>query len=297
MLDLRRWGISVSETEDRGDSSEASLAIGNAVRDLLTQQDPKFAVNPWLKSALGLGATAVWRKLTGEAKWTAEDLEAVASKMGISLGDLLRSLASRMDNSVKGMCEVDGRDHVIDLVLDEAAALRIGNVDYVAVERKGQWRVLGPGDVSPGESFRHIKHMSMTMKAGGRARVALLDDDPEITYQAATVLAKSGQIDSDRFDCSEDLIKELDANKQYDAYVFDWRLAEGTSESLIQAIRGREASRKTPIFVVTGAIEAEGDAIEDDLARVVRDFGCKTMLKPVRWKLLQAEISQGIRAS
>lgn len=293
---------SASETRKNGvieqpkneQSEDASKAIGEAVRRLLVQQDPKCQTNQWLKTALDLGHTAVWRKLNGEAKWTVEDLGAIAAKLEVGLADIMRMLAAQMDQVVTGVFHLEGKDQKVELVLEDGAPAGQGVVDYVAVEREGQWHVLRPSAVETHETWRYIRNVSMEMRPSSKAKVALLDDDPIITSQAASVLEKDGLISSERFSTGSDLIYRLRQDVKYDAFVVDWRLAEGTSEEVIRTIRNKDETKSTPIFVVTGAIEAEGDSAEEELARVVRTFGCKTMMKPVRWKLLEAEISRVI---
>lgn len=275
-----------TETNARG-------SVADAVRDHLKAAavaDP----NPWLQAALGLGYSAVWRKLSGDAAWTLDDLALVAGKQSIGLGALLRDLGCRLDNAITAAVSIHGSNVDASVVLAGGQARDNTTPEaLVAVERGGHWMVVCRDQVAAGERYHSVTSLVISAGAARKPRVAVIDDNVDICETAAQVLCSTSAMDVSVYVDPAALLAS-DATG-FDAYVFDWRFPRSTAEAAIQRLREFDPLRRKPVWIVTGEAASEGGDVEKALTRVVREFGCKTKEKPIRWVLLREEILQELQ--
>lgn len=287
--------------DDRGTLAQA---VRSVVADLARpkNQDPSKPVDPKVangpvQEALGLGYTTVWRKLNGEVPWSLDELAAVARKFNVSTGEFLRRIGLQSEEPSKAArCLIDGREVVLDLVIGPQLSDEAGLPPLVAVRRGETWRIIDSQAKDSDEGCHSIVRMDLPGGVLRSPTVALLDDDPLITEQASKLLGLHAGLTCRAFGSKEEILTALDQGAKFDAFVVDWLLGTETAQTVIEAIRSKDAHKRAPLFVVTGALGSHDNSnIEDVLAYVVRRFSCKAREKPLRWKILGEEVVQAIR--
>jgi DNA-binding NtrC family response regulator len=129
-------------------------------------------------------------------------------------------------------------------------------------------------------------------------KLGLLDDDLGIRESASNLLRLS-QVDVTTFRTCESLIEAI-RGEEFDAFVVDWRLQEGTAGAALAAIRADARNRSAEVVIITGEL-VDGDFIADpEIAAAAQEFDCSARMKPVRWRavaddLRQARQERGLR--
>lgn len=99
--------------------------------------------------------------------------------------------------------------------------------------------------------------------------VAVLDDDSDVTASIAAVLRRL-HLSAVEFNDPAMLAAES-RRRAFDAYVLDWLMDEVTALALIEDLRGRESSARSPIFLLSGNLALGGvpsdPALLDAIAR------------------------------
>ena len=165
--------------------------------------------------------------------------------------------------------------------------------EWLAAQRDGEWtlgssasldRVLGPG---PRFSVAQLMWTAPLQKA--RARIAVLDDDPQAAEALSDWFNELGFV-ATGYTQAEAL---LDAKEPtHDVYVVDWILGNGqTAQPVVEHIRRHQPH--APIFVLTGRLR-DGQATEEALAAVLRNHAASFFEKPVRATVLTAAIQSSL---
>lgn len=274
-------------------------AVMRRTLERLVQGPEARSVVPWLRDTLQMSHTVAWRKLAGQAYFTDEDLARIAQRLRMPLSQFLMELALSDEHHRSATVPVAGNELPGSVRLGERVRPVRGTC--VAVQREGAWRVVDGHEVRAEEAAYRVLSV-LTHPGPARPRIALLDDDADITSLAADLLAELG-FDADCFATAAQLRQAL-AERHYDALVVDWFLAGGeTSEALIREVREHprspagEAGRPVPIFIITGQLASRGEQAISALGQIVATYQCKPREKPVRWGLLAAELNTELRST
>lgn len=275
----------------------APLILGHSLQRLVRSSagiESEKDVNGWFQTHLGVTYSAVWRKMNPTTgSWDERDLLKVAAGLGIELEGLILALSCGGNRLVDANIDVLGSKAFRKVVLGEPTT-SLADHGLVAFESEGRWSVLNvihAGNLGP-QVFFTVKAVNLTPMAGQNYVVAHIDDD-ETTTEAAKELLAMENIDSTPY-ADDDAFLRACATKQFDALIVDWGLATTTAERLIREFREFKGCASKPIVLVTGQVRSDSDSVLDDLKRVSRDYGCTVLTKPVRWRLVAAELLQQI---
>ena len=246
---------------------------------------PRYRQSPWLADALGLSYSQAHRRMTGASPWTLEDLERVGALFGETLAEVVTPGPER--GLVPGQLKV-GPVHI-------ACRVWLGDVEpsprpelLVAISDASGWVALPASEAPEGAAMYRIERFEGKPGAESRQRVAVLDDDPDVTDGLCAQLRASGY-DATAFYKTADLEK-VAGTQRFDAFVVDWIVDDKNTHALLSALRRQHSS--APIIVLTG--QQLMGAEEDDIANAVISLGLVFSEKPVRMSILSATLARAL---
>ena len=136
-----------------------------------------------------------------------------------------------------------------------------------------------------------IERLEARPNSATRKRIAVLDDDRDLTDSICAHLQDSGY-DAHPFYRTADL-QTRSKNERYDAFVIDWIVGETSTLKLIAAIRAQDAT--CPIVVLTAQVLA-GVVQKSEIAQAVASFNFMFAEKPVRMTILSASLARAFAA-
>ena len=122
--------------------------------------------------------------------------------------------------------------------------------------------------------------------------MAVLDDDTDAATSVAALLSRAG-LCALAYTSGTALLQACEA-RQFDAFVLDWMLADGTAAGLIRALRERRQSVEAPIFVLSGSLAIGRSPADPELARMIISHRLRYRVKPFRPSRLAQEIRQAL---
>lgn len=290
-------GREAAETDHEGPCSPLPHAVRGVLRQegLADRQHASF-----VSGALKLKhSTSAWRKLSAKAPWTDEDLMLLALALDMTPGEFMRRLGAQLEGAKEAFVMVGGSAVPCSAAIGGPVVEEdLPRCDLVVVAREGALRIIEPREVAASERPLRVYSWSGAVQMRQRATatkplVAVLDDDTKVPLMASEEISEAFL--TDVFGDDARLCEEL-GRKCYDAFVIDWMMKGKTTEDLIRTIRQHEPSgKKAPIYVVTSAVGSGYAVIERDLARVVREYDCRTRQKPVSWYVFKQEIEAELR--
>jgi FixJ family two-component response regulator len=147
----------------------------------------------------------------------------------------------------------------------------------------------GPSLAAPGASSSLAIHTEQAPAViQPLLTVAVLDDEDDAAASICQCLALHRWL-ALPFTESSDLLRAL-ASKTVDAFVLDWSLSSGTSQGLIQRLRGDLALGETPIFVLTGTMSVSGRPLDDALVRAIKTYRLCFRAKPLSCAKLATDL-------
>ncbi|QQC67865.1 helix-turn-helix domain-containing protein [Paraburkholderia ginsengisoli] len=279
------------------DMQTDSLAIANRVRNLMERHGvTKRAQASELSRILNLSFSAASRKMKGQLPWDLKQLGSVATHFGETPGVLVESNVD-LEESItgEGMLMVSPRPLPCSVWIgDELTGGR--SADLVAIQSRGAWQIY-PAEIAPAGRIFNVLSVEIrpNLPQLEKPSIAVLDDDID-THAANNVcdyLNDHGLNATPFYDLLS--FREGLKNTTFDAFIIDWLINDDTAEAAIVDIRAAE-NPSAPIYLLTGQLKS-GKARVDDIARVVKQFGCKWIEKPVRMPILFSEISNELGRS
>ena len=265
-------------------AESAGLLAVRCVRALLERHGlPKYRQSAWLADAIGLSYAQAHRKMNGAAAWTLEELERVGALLGESLADVVAP--GNAQGSVPGILSI-GKARMpcelwIGASVDEPRADAL-----VAVQSGTEWTAMLAEEAGDRPAFA-IDRLQARPSSAARKRIAVLDDDRDLTDSICAHLQDSGY-EAHPFYRTTDLQTRL-KTERYDAFVIDWIVGETSTVKLIAAIRAQDAA--CPIVVLTAQVVA-GVVRESEIAQAVASFNFVFAEKPVRMAILSASLAR-----
>jgi ActR/RegA family two-component response regulator len=278
-----------SESKGDGDAPVAESLAVRCVRSLLERHGlPRYRQSPWLAEALGLSYSQAHRRMNGASPWTLEDLQKVAGLLGESLAQIVAFERER--GFVEGDMTIGGTHLSCRFWLGEPL-VDPEPTTLVAVEAGSGWTALLAGEAGHRAAHRIVR-FEATPTGAGRQRIAVLDDDVDLTDSICAHFDASGY-DARPFYRTADLLASA-AVERYNGFVIDWIVGETSTLALIATLRERDAA--APIVVLTGQVSL-GTVDEADIAAAVKTYGLAFSEKPVRMSILSATLALAVSAA
>jgi CheY-like chemotaxis protein len=237
---------------------------------------------------LDLAYSAAHRRVRGTTPWTVEDLEALAQHFGESLDELFVAAAkTRAEPATFVAGDLRLKCQVwlgAEIVRPEAASL-------VAVKDGLRWAIFPAASRAAGPMFQ-VRQLLMEPDAVVGSRIAVLDDQPNVTESLCVFLRQAG-FRADAFHAIGTLRAAL-AESSYDAYVLDWVVGEETVGSLVEELR--QADAHSPIAILTGKATERGEVVTD-IAELVAKHDVRYFSKPLDPHMITAVLSRLIAAT
>jgi len=266
----------------------AGLLAVRCVRALLERHGlPKYRQSAWLADAIGLSYAQAHRKMNGAAAWTLEELERVGALLGESLADVVAP--GGVQGSVSGTLSIGKARMPCELWI--GASVEEARADaLVAVQSGTEWTAILAEEAGGRPTFA-IDRLQARPSSASRKRIAVLDDDRDLTDSICAHLQDSGY-EARPFYRTADLQSQV-KTERYDAFVIDWIVGETSTVKLIAALRAQDAT--CPIVVLTAQVVA-GVVRESEIAQAVASFNFVFAEKPVRMAILSASLARAFTA-
>jgi CheY-like chemotaxis protein len=241
-----------------------------------------------LEELMGWTYHPAHRRLIGEIPWSVDELECLAQACGMSLAETLNlNHDAGPEGAIAGSFLIAGTRIPCKMWLDDA---RKGvNGPLVAVRTDDQWTVTSSKDAAASQAIPVRRVLLEPDSAPRRFRIAVLDDNEEVSQGLSAYLRLSG-FEAQPFATTEELLRST-RDSPFDGYVLDWLVGSTTSAATIAEIRGRSAS--CPIVVLTGKIR-EGQADEDQVATIVTLYRALFFEKPAAAAIIAAQLKHAL---
>lgn len=267
--------------------------ITEDVRALMSSKGvPKKEQSREVARILGLSISQAYKKFSGMADWSMAQIKAIEKAYGEPLAargvsDGSNDLRRRAVDVTLQLGDSSIAAHAVigaQYVTKEAA-------DFVAIGSRDRWTVVPQQNAPAKEAQFRVEYLEIAIKESRQYAVAVLDDDRNTADSVADALSENGFRATPYYKISD--LEAAMEQDQFDAYVLDWKMGAETSEALIELIR-MGANSEAPICLLTGQYNTER---EEEIVRVVRNYGVQILEKPVRMKLLALTIGNGLDAA
>lgn len=237
-------------------------------------------------------------RIINSGDWTVRQLSAVAEHFGETLSSLIigrDTPASIVSRDV----EAEARDATFDINSRQLPCrVWIGaplfhlprNVDYIAIEADGAWRVVDAISSPDGAQRYKVEKIEIAIKQPHAPAIAIVDDEKPSADNLRDFLNESGFHATSFYDSSA--VERATQEYAFDGFVIDWILGDRTAESLIKQIRS-SINPTAPIILLTGEYQS-GRVNVSDVARVMRQFDVVYQEKPTRSPMIAAELSKAL---
>ncbi|MGY4831807.1 helix-turn-helix domain-containing protein (plasmid) [Sphaerotilaceae bacterium SBD11-9] len=225
-----------------------------------------------VERVLGIAYSAAHRRVKGSAPLTFEELNILAAHFGETLADVFSAAASAdaktatfLSGSLAVRCKV--------WLGDEEPNPKRG--DLIAAMEHGELVVTHAGKQTPRPVYS-VRQVLLTTHSP--KRVAVLDDDADITDSVCDYLRRSGFIAEPYYNLAD--LAASARKRPFDAYVLDWLLGETNVSELIAELRAGPGGADKPIAVLTGQAESE-PGIASDIADALATHKVLFFQKPI----------------
>jgi len=261
-------------------ATDGSLAV-RCVRSLLERQGlPKYRQSAWLAKAFGLSYAQAHRRLNGASPWSLDDLAQLAGLFGETLADLV---SPESQAGISASLQTGGETLSCRIWLGDSISVPPSGSVF-AVRSKSGWVVATNNDRVDGEAFS-ITRLEARPATDRQRRVAVLDDDPDVTDSIVSNFQLLGYR-AQPFYRTADL---LECKSRFDCFVLDWVVGDKTVLELVRSLRSANA---TCLIVILTAQVASGAISETDIADAMKHYDLLFFEKPIRTSILAATLSR-----
>ncbi len=258
---------------------------------VLTQKGiSKVKHNSYISNVLQITTSAGYKKLNGATKWEVQQLIKVVESVGMDMTEFFRMYyedTKEFHNAIWN----DGRsEHSCKVYLyPEDSDI---NTEYSALKVADQWNIYPTSDLKDEllyEAKRSIESIVINPKliSGAKYRIALLDDDENITTSLKEILSNESY-HVDTYDSLKKLSQVVTTNP-YDAYVLDWVIGDETSFKLVKSIR-LSKNKNAMIIVLTGRLSGIKD---DEIVKSIHDYDIVGPYeKPIKSGIIKSNIDK-----
>ncbi len=234
----------------------------------------------------GLAYSAAHRRVRGQASWTIEELEVLASHFGETLDQMFIAAAKmRADSATL----VAGELRLKCQLWLGAQTLSPAQGELVATREGQRWTVVAASEQLAGPLYE-VRQLLMEPNAIYGSRVAVLDDEASITESLCAFLRQAG-FRADAFHGIEALRKAAAAHP-YEGYVLDWIVGDTTVGKLVELLRATDA--QCPIAIFAGKNE-RGDGVAE-IADLVAKHDVRYFSKPLDPQMIVAVLTRLVAA-
>ncbi|CAN7488308.1 helix-turn-helix domain-containing protein [Variovorax sp. LjRoot130] len=271
------------------DEDEPPSQAAQAVRALLDRHGiPKHRQSTFVGEFFNLSRAAAHRRVHSTAAWTIDELQTLAEKFGESLPEMLGggrakggTRATLQVGEVRAPCRVWFADG------DE-----LGNATFVAVESAGAYKVVPADSVPKSSRTRQIARFEIDQTIGPPARIAVLDDDKEVTKTICAVLREKGY-EPVGFSAANALIAEIQRSP-FDGYILDWKVRGGNALPVVAKIR--EQAVHGAIALLSGRLR-DGSINTAEVAAASSQYNFRVFEKPAQIEFIIAALeSDGLES-
>lgn len=241
-----------------------------------------------LEELMGWTYHPAHRRLSGDIPWSIDELERLTTLCGMSLADVLQleeseSADGEVATFLMGGTRIPCRAWV-------KGPLNSKRPTVLAAVRDGtQWVVTSAADAAPAIAHEVVQVLLQPEPPGQRFRIAVLDDNPEVTDSLCAYL-RLVNFEAQPYTTLEDLSTAI-RTQPFDGYVLDWLIGPTTAAGTIAEIRA--ADPDCPIVVLTGKIR-EGQADQDHVAMIVTLYRAMFFEKPAATAIIAAKLKQAL---
>ena len=232
---------------------------------------------------LNLAYSAAHRRVRGQASWTVEELEALAKHFGESLDEVFVAAAKTRAEPATFVAG-DLRLKCQLWLGPETARPAAGSL--VAARDGARWTVQAAAEGLAGP-LHEVRQLLLEPDAISGSRIAVLDDQPNITDSLCVFLRQAG-FRADAFHGIGALQDAL-ADSPYDAYVLDWIVGDETVGPLVERLRATDP--RCPIAILTGKANERGEVVTD-IADLVARHDVRYFSKPLDPHMITAVLSR-----
>lgn len=293
MPDTKYSGHTDSNIFDEQHESPPTSLISRRLHDFFAEQGlPRHKHSSQLAVILGLSRSGAFRKFQDGA-FSASDLQSLANHFHVDVGVLLS--ASSHDSEPGAASEVQPGRVVIGsrpMACRVVVGAELGpseHCELVATPQGapgGEWLVQPYAAVTAGARHR-VLELVITPVQRQLPRLAVLEDSADLAANLKDAFEGAG-FRVETFSSASELAHQS-LLSPFDGYVVDWWLNGKTSATVLHTIR--KAQPSVPMILTTGAI-ANGNAVEDDIARVAVELRIQVIEKPFRLALLISQVKQ-----
>jgi len=241
-----------------------------------------------LEELMGWTYHPAHRRLSGEIPWTVDELERLAEGCGMSLVAALELDA--VSHGEPGVFLLGGSQIPCRVWLKSEQDRALSG-SLAAVRSGDRWVVTHAADAAPSVARQVARALLEPEPEVRRYRIAVLDDNDEVSEGVCAYLRLSG-FDAEPF-ADFEALKAANQKRSFDGYVLDWLVGSATAAGTIAEIRS--ADSRCPIVVLTGKIR-EGQVDEDQVATVVTVYRAMFFEKPAATAIIAAQLKQALDA-
>lgn len=278
-------------TMDQGSvETPPTSVISRRLHDFFAEQGlQRHKHSSQLAVILGLSRSGAFRKFQDGA-FSATDLENLAQHFQVDISRLLSNEPAEADKSPR---ETQAAQMVIGgqtMACQATIGTELGHqehCDLVATHQGHEWRVHPYTEAVHGVRYYRVHQLVIVPLQRKLWRVAILEDSVDLAANLKEALEGAGfrvQVFA-----SASALSDASTAAPFDAYVVDWWLNGKTSAAVLQSIRAAQPT--VPLILTTGAI-ANGNAAEEDIARMAVAHRIQVIEKPFRLALLISQVKQ-----
>jgi len=256
-----------------------------AVRALLDRHGiAKHRQSAFVGEFFNLSRAAAHRRVHSTAAWTLEELQAIAEKFGESLPEMLGG--GRSQGGTRATLHVGDVQSPCRVWLQPEGG-EPGSGTFVAMESGGTYTVVPAGSVAGSSPMRRVLRIEIDQGADETPRIAVLDDDREVTKAICAALREKGY-QAIPYNGIDALMAEI-KRSPFDAYILDWKLRGGTVMPLVAMIR--EETQHGAIALLSGRMR-DSTVNTQEIAAASADYNFRVFEKPAQIDFIVAALER-----
>lgn len=240
-----------------------------------------------IQQVLGLEYRAAHRRVRGEAPFTFEEMAKLAAYFNETLPEVFAAALARSGEA--GVFLV-GSIRLACRFTRGPVAEKPSPTSLVAFRQGVEWLVTTAADAVSAPVYE-VSHVTLESKSNQGQRVAVLDDDVDITDSVCQYLRRAG-FTAEPFHSVAGLSAAA-AKAPFDAYVLDWLVGPVNVSQLIGDLQN--ANVPSVVAVLTGQAES-GLAVASEIAEALATYNVLYFQKPVPLAILTAQLSRSLQA-
>lgn len=237
-----------------------------------------------VQEVLGLEYRAAHRRVRGEAPFTFEEVAKIAGHFGETLPEVFAAALSTAGDPATFLC---GSLRLACRFTPGSTIEKPAPGVLVAFKQGTDWLV-APASEALGSPMYEVRQVTLEAKASQGQRVAVLDDDVDITDSVCQYLRRAG-FAADPFHSVEELSAAA-AKTPFDAYVLDWLVGPVNVGQLIGDLQ--RSAHPSVVAVLTGQAES-GSA--PAIAEALATYDVLYFQKPVPLAILTAQLARSLQ--